>query len=50
MLFHEMIFLQGLEELLYIILGTVTANPEPSNDLTDDLWLGGTTFKKLKDS
>lgn len=45
-----MICLQGLEELLYIVLGTVSAYAELSDDLIDNLCLSGPLFEECEDS
>jgi hypothetical protein len=45
-----MICLQGLEKHLYIVLGTVPANAELSDDLIDNLCLGGPLSEKCEDS
>jgi hypothetical protein len=49
-LFDQTVFLQGLQKFIYIAFRAVTANAKLSNDLIDDLWLAGPTFKKFKDS
>jgi hypothetical protein len=48
--FDETIFVQGLEELLYIVLGTVPFNAELLNDRINDLCLRSPAFEKFQDS
>jgi hypothetical protein len=48
--FKEAIFPQSLEKVLYVVLSKMPADAEFSDDLIDDLWLGGPALEKFEDS